>query len=189
TRAARPSEPTPRRCRRPRSAWPPCPTRPARPIGGTGPPRPRGPPAVVRRAAIRPARPVVTGRRAGRGSRSCALSAGRGPSRAPARRQVDPELPGHGRAQRRHGALVQPGEGQHQVELGFSVGGPPEGVQPTPYLGVLQLAQVSVDVEDGFVERGVLEPIVASWWLGHPEVAMDLGLDQQVPYLAPDGRK
>ena len=59
-----------------------------------------------------------------------------------------------------------------------------EHVQPAADLGVLEGAQVAVDVEDHVVERLIVRRGVAE-----VEVAVDLGGDEHVPHLGPDRRQ
>ena len=74
-------------------------------------------------------------------------------------------------------ALGQPGQGGQQVEARLAPRRLSEHVQPAADLGVLQLAQIAVDVIDE------LSNVVALRGLRHPEVPVELGGDQQIPHL------
>ncbi len=50
-------------------------------------------------------------------------------------------------------AVGEPGDGQHQVDERVALGHGAEGVEPAADLGVLEAAQVAVDVDDHVVER------------------------------------
>ena len=58
-----------------------------------------------------------------------------------------------------------------------------ERVQAAADLGVLQLAEVAVDVEDQFVEGVVVRGLLEA------EIAMHLGGDEKIPDLSPDRRQ
>ena len=93
---------------------------------------------------------------------------------------VEAQVVGDDRPQGRHLPLGQPGDGQHQVDQRLALGGGRD-VQPAPDLGVLQGAQVAVDVQDHVVELVVRDA------LGQAQVAVDLGVDQHLPHLAAQG--
>ena len=96
---------------------------------------------------------------------------------------VEAQRLGHHRPQRRHRALRQPGDAEDQVDQRLALGRDTQDVEPAPDLGVLQGAQVAVDVQDHVVELVLAHPV------GQAQVAVDLGVDQHVPHLAAQGRQ
>ena len=95
--------------------------------------------------------------------------------------EADAQLARHGLAQRRHTARGQAGDREHEIELGVSFGRPAQRVEPAADLRVLELAEVTVDVQQEVVE------LVVGGRIGASEVAVDLGVDEQVPHLLPHG--
>ena len=83
-------------------------------------------------------------------------------------------------AERGHVALRQAGHGQDEIELGFVPGRAAQHVQAATDLGVLELAQVPVDVQHEVVE-GLVTRL-----LSDTQVSVELGLDEQLPDLAAD---
>ncbi len=73
------------------------------------------------------------------------------------------------------------GDGEDGVDEGLARRRRAENVQAAPDLGVLERAQVAVDVVDHARE------VVGVGHLGHAQVAGQFGRHQQVPQLAPDG--
>ena len=61
-------------------------------------------------------------------------------------------------------------------------------MQPAADLGIFQLAQVAVDLDEQVVKCRVVERLADACCF-HSEVPMDLGSDQAVPDLASDRRK
>ena len=82
------------------------------------------------------------------------------------------------------GALGQPGDGQDQVDQRLALGRHAEDVEPAPDLGVLQRAQVAVDVQDHVVElvvgHGPFVPRPRSRWIS--------ASTSSVPHLAAAAR-
>ena len=77
--------------------------------------------------------------------------------------------------------LPGPQDGQDQVDPGLTGWGGAEHVQPVADLGVLDLAQPAVHVQQEAVELGVVRAVV------QPEVVVELGGLDQRPDLGPDG--
>ena len=71
---------------------------------------------------------------------------------------VDAEVAGHRGPQCGHPALGQAGDGEHQVDERLALGWAAEDVQAAADLGVLERAEVAVDVQHHVVELVVVEP-------------------------------
>ena len=107
---------------------------------------------------------------------------GVGAPRASSLRPERRPQPGHG------GRLAAPDLGgaqdrEHQVDPGLALGRLAEDVQAVADLGVLDLAEPAVDVQDEVVELLVVRALVEA------EVAVHLGGVHQLPDLAADGRQ
>ncbi len=89
-----------------------------------------------------------------------------------------PELLGDGGPQRRHRTLRETGDGEDGVDERVALGCQAEDVEAAPDLGVLEGAEVAVDVQEQIDE--VLLPGQA---VAEVEIAVDLGGDEHLPHL------
>ena len=154
--------PAPRRRRRPRCAWPRCPTPRGRPSPGSGPPRRGG-----GRGAVGQARPTSHARRDwagpwGRPSRSCARSAARGPCPGSAPRSARPARTGRpGRPARRRsrpGCGPAPAPAVAPPSASTAASSPAEPARPLARQQAPALGLDGVDVGPGRDVAGDAEP-------------------------------
>ena len=125
--------------------------------------------SMASEAVTQPCSPVSAGSR-------------RRPGSARRARRSRPQPVGHGRPQRGDRALGEAQQGGQEVDLGVALGGAAEGVEPAADLGVLQLAEVAVEVEEE-----VVEVVVAGRRAGRVQVVVEGGPLAQLPDLGPEG--
>src|SRR5205807_2775192 len=95
---------------------------------------------------------------------------------------IGPAVPGDGGdsvaiGERGDGTLREAGQGEDEVDEGIADRRSPQDVEATADERILELAQIAVDIEDEIVERIVARRVADA------EVAMELGLHEQVPHL------
>ena len=115
-------------------------------------------------------------------ARACASMRPRRPGRRPSFRPSADRSPGSA-FDLTAPDLRGPQHRQHQVHPGLTDRGLAENVQPVADLGVLDLAQPAVDVQDEVVELGVMRAV------GQAQVVVHLGGLDQRPDLRPDRRQ